>query len=71
MKYAARIAFMRHVTEALMCPCRAGRQLILSLEMFERDVQGVMDEYLAGSITERDLRQVRCPASNARRPSCF
>ena len=27
--------------------------------MFERDVQGVMDEYLAGSITERDLRQVR------------
>ena len=25
--------------------------------MFERDVQGVMDEYLAGSITERDLRQ--------------
>ena len=36
---------------------RAGRQLTLSLEMFERDVQGVMDEYLAGSITERDLRQ--------------
>ena len=31
----------------------------MSLEMFERDVQGVMDEYLAGTITERDLRQVR------------
>ena len=41
------------------CVFRAGRQLTLSLEMFERDVQGVMDEYLAGSITERDLRQVR------------
>ncbi len=36
--------------------CR--RPLVLSLEMFERDVQSVMDEYLSGSITERDLHQV-------------
>ena len=31
--------------------------LTLSLEMFERDVQLVMDEYLAGLITEKKLRQ--------------
>ena len=44
--------------QLVCCACRVGRPLTLSLEMFERDVQGVMDEYLAGSITERDLRQV-------------
>ena len=38
--------------------CRTGRLTTLSLEMFERDVQGVMDEYLAGSIAERDLQRV-------------
>ena len=54
-----------------MYTCRAGRQLTLSLEMFERDVQGVMDEYLAGSITERDLRQVGCLSSYVRCPSSF
>jgi hypothetical protein len=32
--------------------------MALSLEMFERDVQGIMDEYLSGVITERDLKQV-------------
>lgn len=31
--------------------------LTLSMEMFERDVQLVMDEYLAGFITEKKLRQ--------------
>lgn len=31
--------------------------LTLSMEMFERDVQLVMDEYLAGLITEKKLRQ--------------
>ncbi len=30
----------------------SGRPLVLSLEMFERDVQFVVDEYLAGLITE-------------------
>lgn len=34
------------------------RPVALSLEMFERDVQGIMDEYLSGAITERDLKQV-------------
>lgn len=35
---------------------RAGaRPLALSLEMFERDVQGVLDEYLADTIREKDL----------------
>lgn len=30
----------------------SGRRVVLSLEMFERDVQYVLDEYLAGLITE-------------------
>jgi uncharacterized iron-regulated protein len=35
---------------------RAGaRRVALSLEMFERDVQGVLDEYLADTIREKDL----------------
>lgn len=34
---------------------RAGRPVILSLEMFERDVQSVLDDYLAGRIAEADL----------------
>jgi uncharacterized iron-regulated protein len=42
-----------------MLPCRQGRPVALSLEMFERDVQGIMDEYLAGMIAERDLQRVR------------
>lgn len=33
-------------------PGPADRSLVLSLEMFERDVQYVLDEYLAGLITE-------------------
>ena len=32
--------------------------MALSLEMFERDVQGIMDEYLSGMIAERDLQRV-------------
>ena len=32
-----------------------GRQLVLSLEMFERDVQYVLDEYLAGLVSEEHL----------------
>ena len=28
---------------------------VVSLEMFERDVQGVLDDYLAGRITEADF----------------
>lgn len=35
----------------------AGRAAVLSLEMFERDVQPVLDEYLAGTISERHFMQ--------------
>ena len=31
---------------------RVGRPVVLSLEMFERDVQGVLDDYLAGRASE-------------------
>ena len=34
---------------------RTGRPLILSLEMFERDVQRVVDDYLAGRVSEADF----------------
>lgn len=33
----------------------AERPIVLSLEMFERDVQGVVDDYLAGRIAEADF----------------
>ena len=39
-------------------------QCRLSLEMFERDVQPVIDEYLAGCIRERDLLQDARPWAN-------
>ena len=32
-----------------------GRPVVLSLEMFERDVQGVLDDYLAGRVSESDF----------------
>jgi uncharacterized iron-regulated protein len=34
---------------------RTGRPIVVSLEMFERDVQPVVDEYLAGRATEGDF----------------
>ena len=34
---------------------RMGRPVVLSLEMFERDVQGLLNEYLAGRVTENDF----------------
>jgi uncharacterized iron-regulated protein len=34
---------------------RTGRPVVLSLEMFERDVQPVVNDYLAGRITEADF----------------
>lgn len=37
------------------------RPVVLSLEMFERDVQPVMDEYLAGLITEKHFLQASRP----------
>jgi uncharacterized iron-regulated protein len=35
----------------------SGRNVVLSLEMFERDVQSVFDEYLAGRLSEEDFLQ--------------
>ncbi len=40
------------------------RPVSLSLEMFERDVQGVLDEYLAGTIRERDFLDAARPWGN-------
>lgn len=42
----------------------ADRPLVLSLEMFERDVQGVVDEYLADLITEEHFLSSARPWSN-------
>lgn len=44
-----RLAFERHAAAS----ARPARPVVLSLEMFERDVQTVLDEYLAGLISER------------------
>uniref|UniRef100_A0A383VZU2 Haem-binding uptake Tiki superfamily ChaN domain-containing protein n=1 Tax=Tetradesmus obliquus TaxID=3088 RepID=A0A383VZU2_TETOB len=43
------------------------RPLVLGLEMFERDVQPVLDEYLAGSISLADLMRDGRPWPNYRR----
>ncbi len=40
------------------------RALVLSLEMFERDVQSVLDEYLAGLIQERHFLAASRPWNN-------
>ena len=45
----------------------AGRPLALSLEMFERDVQLVLDEYLAGLITEDQFLAAARPWANYQR----
>ncbi len=34
---------------------QTGRPVVLSLEMFERDVQGVLNDYLAGQVSEADF----------------
>jgi uncharacterized iron-regulated protein len=39
----------------------APRPVVLSLEFFERDVQPVLDEYLAGLITEKSFRDASRP----------
>jgi uncharacterized iron-regulated protein len=39
-------------------------KLALSMEMFERDVQGVLDEYLSGFITENSFLQAARPWPN-------
>lgn len=36
---------------------RQGKELILSMEMFHRDVQYILDEYLAGLISEKNFKK--------------
>ncbi|MBI1916664.1 MAG: ChaN family lipoprotein [Planctomycetes bacterium] len=48
----------------LMNEQRVNRPLALSLEMFERDVQPVLDEYLAGLITEQHFLASSRPWNN-------
>jgi uncharacterized iron-regulated protein len=45
----------RAEAELLEAIGRAGRPVVLSLEMFERDVQRVIDDYLAGRLSEADF----------------
>src|SRR5207249_4721318 len=42
-------------------PGTAARPVALAMEMFERDVQDVLDEYLAGYITERHFKDASRP----------
>ena len=46
----------RAEAELLEAIGRSGRPVILSLEMFERDVQPVVDDYVAGRMSESDFR---------------
>ncbi len=52
----------RRVLEGLRA--RAGARLILSLEMFERDTQPVLNDYLAGRTTEAAFLKASRPWSN-------
>ena len=45
----------RAEVELLAAIGRSGRSVIVSLEMFERDVQPVLDDYVAGRATEREF----------------
>lgn len=46
---------------------RAGREVVLSMEMFETDVQLVLDEYLGGLITEPQFQAAARPWANYER----
>jgi len=49
LTHDAELELLRRLDEA------RGGELSLALEMFERDVQGALDDYLVGRIAERDL----------------
>ncbi|NNF56912.1 MAG: ChaN family lipoprotein [Rhodothermaceae bacterium] len=57
-------ALQRHLLEAAHHAYGDSRPVALSLEMFERDAQLVLDEYLAGLIRERDFLAASRPWSN-------
>jgi len=50
--HAFETALLDKVLEEVGGAARSGRTVVLSLEMFERDVQYVLDEYLEGLISE-------------------
>lgn len=50
--------------QRLLAAVAARQPVVLALEMFETDVQGVLDEYLAGIITERDFLAAARPWGN-------
>ena len=57
-------AFQRLLIEAAYSRYAGNRTVVLALEMFERDVQLVLDEYLAGLIREKDFLAAARPWSN-------
>lgn len=57
-------ALQRRLLEAAHRRHGTDRPVALALEMFERDVQLVLDEYLAGLVRERDFLEAARPWSN-------
>ena len=57
-------AFQRLLFDAVVDRYAGRRPVVLALEMFERDVQLVLDEYLAGVIREKDFLAAARPWSN-------
>lgn len=57
-------AFQFEVFQAVVNRLNAERKIILSLEMFERDVQVVLNEYLVGQITENHFMLSSRPWGN-------
>ncbi|MEM8560352.1 MAG: ChaN family lipoprotein [Bacteroidota bacterium] len=60
--HALQLDLLRAATQATAAD--SARSVTLSLEMFEQDVQLVLDEYLAGLIRERDFLASARPWSN-------
>jgi len=50
--HAFQTQLLEAVLDRIASPSAAGRDVVLSLEMFERDVQYIVDEYLNGEISE-------------------
>jgi uncharacterized iron-regulated protein len=57
-------AFQRLLLDAIYDRYADARPVVLAMEMFERDVQLVLDEYLAGQIREKDFLAAARPWSN-------
>jgi len=58
--HALETSLLGTVLDEIGAPSGSGRTVVLSLEMFERDVQYILDEYLEGQISEQHfLRSAR------------